>query len=55
MDIFITGGIGTGAVIAVRVNGRLFRAGLIYSAGDLIEEYGFFGGLTQMRQTVTQV
>ena len=49
MDIFITDGIGTGAVEAVRVNGRLFRVGVIYSAGDLIKEYGPFRLLSQIR------
>ena len=45
---------GTGAVEAMRVNGRLFRVGVIYSAGDLIKEYGFFRLLPQIGQTVTQ-
>ena len=46
---------GTGAVEAMRVNGRLFRVGVIYSAGDLIKEYGFFRLLSQIGQTVTEI
>jgi len=58
MDIFITSGIGTGAVVAMRVNGRLFRDGVIgriYSAGDLIKEYGPFRLLTQIGQRVAKI
>jgi len=54
-DIYITGGIGTGAVEAMRVNGRLFRVGVIYSACDLIKEYGLFRLLPQIGQTVAEI
>jgi hypothetical protein len=40
MDIWITVVTGTGAEEVMRVNGKLFRVGEIYCAGDLIEEYG---------------